>query len=134
MKFSGVNDRTRLLLFFTFYLFFFIYLDFGILIFAAVFIFLNFSLLYFCKCGTSAFIDNKCQKQKSEPYKTILKISKIGSFFYFFPYSSLFFMENPVNFSEEAADNIEKNHVFDVYEQISEHFSETRYDLVHIKT
>lgn len=62
------------------------------------------------------------------------KYQSLVSFCIFFPYSSLFFMENPVNFSEEAADNIEKNHVFDVYEQISEHFSETRYDLVHIKT
>jgi alkylated DNA repair protein alkB family protein 8 len=37
-------------------------------------------------------------------------------------------MENSAVFSEEAADEIEKNHVFHVYEQISDHFSETRYD------
>ena len=36
-------------------------------------------------------------------------------------------MENPTDFSEEIADEIEKNHVFDVYEKISDHFSETRY-------
>ncbi|EFX68353.1 hypothetical protein DAPPUDRAFT_260253 [Daphnia pulex] len=36
------------------------------------------------------------------------------------------FMENSAVFSEEAADEIEKNHVFQVYEQISDHFSETR--------
>ena len=37
-------------------------------------------------------------------------------------------MENSAVISEEAADEIEKNHVFHVYEQISDHFSETRYD------
>ncbi|XP_046651945.1 alkylated DNA repair protein alkB homolog 8-like isoform X1 [Daphnia pulicaria] len=36
-------------------------------------------------------------------------------------------MENSAVFSEEAADEIEKNHVFHVYEQISDHFSETRH-------
>lgn len=32
-----------------------------------------------------------------------------------------------VDFSEEAADQIEKNHVFHVYDGIASHFSETRY-------
>ncbi len=76
----------------------------------------------FCKYDTSALLttSNKCRKSKT---------TELKSFFLSFSYSfSTSFMENSAVFSEEAADQIEKNHVFHVYDQISDHFSETRYD------
>lgn len=80
----------------------------------------------FCKYDTSALLTTSVEIENEND-----RTQKFSFRFFIFRcwYSfSISFMENSAVFSEEAADEIEKNHVFHVYEQISDHFSETRYD------